>query len=197
MFYRFSASVLVAAGLIVSVASSRAQEPKAKLEERTVAGLLVDAVLKTDLSSKYSKVGDPVELEVVHPPLDAADPFGGMHYQSLLADHTRLLGTVTMVRRAEKGQTAAIAIRVVEARLKSESSPLDGILGTPVLVKHGWGKFTDERGAHDYNSVRTGEEFSPLDDASVDKDPMFGSTLSSKHNFFLVKNQARLVIVIR
>jgi hypothetical protein len=102
-----------------------------------------------------------------------------------------------MVRRAEKGQTAAVAIHVVEAQLKSGSNPLDGILGAPVLVKHGWGKFTDERGAHDYNSVRTGEEFSVLDDASVEKDAMFGSIISSKHNFFLVKNQARLVIVLR
>jgi hypothetical protein len=194
MFHHLGIWVLVAS-LILSVASSRSQEPRAKLEQQMFAGLRVDAVLKTDLSSKYSKVGDPVELEVVHPALD--NPFGGMHYQSLLADHTRLRGTVTMVRRAEKGQTAAVAIRVAEARLKSEASPLDGILASPVLVSHGWGKFTDERGAHDYNSVRIGEEFSPLDDASVEKDTTFGSVLSSKHNFFLVKNQARLVIVIR
>jgi len=79
MFQHLRIWLLIAAGLILSVASSRSQEPKAHLEQQLFAGLPVDAVLKTDLSSKYSKLGDPVGLEVVHPAYD--DPDGGIHYQ--------------------------------------------------------------------------------------------------------------------
>lgn len=157
----------IVAGFIASCLSAHSQAPKANSGEVIPTGLLVDVMLKTDLSSKYSKVGDPVELEVVKSAV-------GTHYQSLFSVHTRLRGSVTMVRKAAKGETAAVAIRVVEAQLKSGSQPINGILGTPVLIKHGWSKFTTQSNAHDYNSVANGEELSPLDGASVDQDSVFG-----------------------
>jgi hypothetical protein len=181
----------IALSLVLSCFSARgqgpAQAPGATSTERVPAGLYIHVVLKSDLSTKYSKVGDQVELEVVRSPI-------GHDFQSVLTEHTRLKGTVIMVRRSSKDQNAAVAIHVSEAHSKSGSRSLDGTLSNPVLIIHDSAAFPNDT-SHSPNSVQTGEVMAPLEGASVDTDPQIGGVLSSKHDFFLVKNHAQLVIL--
>jgi hypothetical protein len=58
--------VLFTCVLTAQPQDSSIPEPKATVPQPIPAGVLITAVLKTDLSTKYSKVGDKVELEVVH-----------------------------------------------------------------------------------------------------------------------------------
>jgi hypothetical protein len=170
----------IVAAVVLSRFASLPQEPKAAAAEPFPAGVHFFTLLKTDLSSKYSKVGDPVELEVDHAfSIDASHPLG---MDVCIGDHTRLLGTVTMVRSSGKGERASVAMRIVEARSKSGSRSLDGFLGTNMLVKR-------------TEALRGLDEWSPLHGFSLKKDPTFGTMLLSKQNFFLVKNQTRLEII--
>jgi len=117
-----------------------------------------------------------------------------------LTAHARLFGTVTMVRRSAKGQTAALAIHVVEVRSKSGSQPVDGIIDGPVLIIHDWSGFIGETRAgmpSTSSGEKRGTEMSPLDGATVVNDPILGGIVSSKRDFFLVKNQTQLSIRTR
>jgi hypothetical protein len=98
-----------------------------------------------------------------------------------------------MVRRSSKGQTAAVAIHVSEAHSKSASRSLDGTLSNPVLIILDSAAFPGD--ASGFPSVQTGQVMAPLEGASVDSDPQIGGVLSSKHDFFPVKNHAQLVIL--
>jgi hypothetical protein len=126
----------------------------------------ISGTLKTDLSTKYSKVGDPVEIE-------ATKDARRLYYEAIFVDYTRLFGTVTMVRRASKTQPAALAIRITEARSKKGSIPLNGILGNPVIVKHTNLWLPD--------SAKGGDHFSFN---GVQPDPDVGSALISKKDLF-------------
>ena len=84
--------------------------------------------LKTDLSSKHSKVGKQVELEIIRPPGAARDESG-------FPKHTRLIGTITMVHRASKNTLAEVSIHIKEARWKGGSTEFDLTL-TEIMVTH-------------------------------------------------------------
>ena len=169
--------------MVLSRFAALPQEPKAAAAEPFSAAVHFFTLLKTDLSSKYSKVGDPVELEVSSAFSIRASPPWGKDIP--IGDHTRLLGTVTMVRSSGKGERACVAMRIVEARAKSGSRSLDGFLGTNMSVKHS-------------NGLRGGDVWSPLHGGfSIKEDPTFGTMLLCKHNFFLVKNQTELEIITK
>src|SRR3981081_4402703 len=112
MLARIRFCSVIAVALVLSGFPAQPQEPRATVSQPTPSGIYIHGVLKTDLSTKYSKVGDPVELEVVR----SVNVYDGYKVQLVVTDHARLFGTVTMVRRYAKGQTAAVAIHVTEAR---------------------------------------------------------------------------------
>jgi len=145
-------------------------------------------MLKTDLSTKYSKVGDSIELDMRR----AQIVNFGRNPGELSGEHTLLVGKVTMVRRAGKGQTGAVAVQIVEARSKDGSERLNVTLANPVLTMH------DVAGRHGPGTVMpNGVDISPIDEITINQDPLLGDVLSSKHNFFLVKNQTQLTVMLR
>jgi hypothetical protein len=191
MLTRLSFCVFSVVALLIARLPAQPQETKAPAPQRLPANIYIDALLKSDLSTKYSKFGDRVELEVVR-------AFDGYKMQRLNA-HSRLFGTVTMVRRSAKGQTAAVAIHIVEVRSKSGSQPVDGFIEGQVWIIHDWSGFTGGyRGMPSTSSgVTGGPEMSPFLEATVIYDPILGSILSSKRDFFLLKNRAQLSIRTR
>jgi hypothetical protein len=157
--------------------------PLSSIGQRTSGTTMMQSIsgtLKSDLSTKYSKVGDPVEIEVTK---DARR----LYFEALFVDYTRLLGTVTMVRPASKTQPAALAIRVTEARSKKGTITLNGILGNPVIVKHKYMWLPDSV------AISGGESHYSFN--GVQPDPRFGSALNSTDDLFLEKGQAELEIV--
>ena len=146
------------------------------------ADVHVYGILKMDLSTKSSKVGDPVELDVVH----AVSVFDGHKMQQLVPQHARLFGTVTMVRKAGKDQPGALAIQIVGARWKNGTGRLNGILGKSVLAAHSFSGFAQNAGPQ-RNRMQNGSGMLPFDGATVIPEQEFGSALSGKHDFFLVK----------
>lgn len=141
----------------------------------------ISGTLKSDLSTKYSQTGDPVEIEVTK---DARR----LYFEALFVDYMRLFGTVTLVRPASKTQPAALAIRVTEAGSKKGTITLNGILGNPVVVKHKYMWLP--------NSVAISGGESHYSFNGVQPDPRFGSALNSKYDLFLEKGQAELEIVL-
>ena len=192
MLARLRPRAFIGVSLLLSGIAAGPQEPNTTVSQPFPAGVTIYGLLKTDLSTKHSKVGDPVELEVAR----SVSVYGGYKIQLLVPEHARLFGTVTMVRRSAKGQTAALAIHVVEARSKSGSQRFDGILGRFIFTFHNVAGFTGDAGTSN-NSVRNDAGMVPLDGATVVPDPAFGSVLSSKRDFFLVKNETQLAIVTR
>jgi hypothetical protein len=193
MLTRLSFCTFVVIALLISRFPAQPQETKAPAPKPFLPGNYIVGLLKTDLSTKHSKVGDPVELEVV--PIrwnSKSSPFVGFEIQRLPA-HARLFGTVTMVQRSAKGQTAALAIHVVEVRSKSGSQPVDGtlagrvsiIIDSPVFGGH-------VTGTPDIAGNPT--ELTDLDGATVVRDPILGGILSSKRDLFLPKDRTRLLI---
>jgi len=181
--------VLFTCVLAVQAQDSSIPEPKATVPQPIPAGVLITAVLKTDLSTKYSKVGEKVELEIAH----AKDVRWPGPRGFLLSDHIRLLGRVTAVRRSAKGQTAALAIQVLEARSRSGTQSLDAILGGPVVIVTG-----DPSNPFPTGQTTISTAIGPTSEAvELDMDPLLGRVLSSKHDFFLLKNREKLVIVTR
>jgi hypothetical protein len=156
-------------------------------------GIQINVLLKTDLSTKYSKVGDPVELDIGH----ALNTFQGHDPQTLMGEHTLLVGTVTMVQKAGNGQPGAVGVRITEAPLKDGThSPINVTLAEPVRIIHNIAAFANDR--HLPGTVTpNGTDISSVDDISVSPDPKFGGgVISSKHNFFLMKNQTELAVVL-
>jgi hypothetical protein len=92
-------------------------------------GLRVPAILKSLLSSKKSKLGDPVHLEVV---VDVHDKNGAV----VMPRHAKLCGRVTSVVRYEKNKQPAMLAFVVEsAEWKDHSATLDApVFGTDVVA---------------------------------------------------------------
>lgn len=168
------------------------QDSKAPSPARIPAGLHLSGRLKTNLYSKSSKIGDPVELELT----EAAMAFDGKAMQTLAEEHAHLFGTVTMVRKATKDQTAAIAIHFVEVRSKTGTRPLDAILDGSVLVSRDNGSVM-YNATYDQSTVESDSEMRPLEGASVTSDSTYGSVLSSKHNLFLLKGRTELSAVTR
>ncbi|HEX3154048.1 MAG TPA: hypothetical protein VHV32_05450 [Candidatus Angelobacter sp.] len=81
--------------------------------------LRIPAILKVTLSSKRSKVGDLVKLEVA---ADVHDSSGAI----VIPRHTRLTGRVTSVVRYEKKkQPAMLSFTVERAEWKDHSAALD------------------------------------------------------------------------
>lgn len=166
------------AAVVLSCFGNLPQEPKAAAAEPFPAAIHFQALLKTDLSSKYSKVGDPVILEVKYAfsiPLGKEIPIGA---------HTQLLGTVTMVRSSGKGERACVAMRIVESRSKSESRSLDVFMRNNMSVKH-------------TEALRGFDRWSTLYGFSIKEDPTLGTILLSEHNFLLAKNQTKLEFITR
>jgi len=180
------------ASLVLSCFSVGAQEHKGDAAGALPPGIQLHVTLKTDLSTKYSKVGDPVELDIGH----ALATFHGRDPQVLLGEGTLLVGKVTMVRRASKGQSAAVAVHLVEARSKDATRALNVTLVNPVLIKRQVNGSPVGSGLPG-TVIPNGTDISSDDDVTVSQDPAMGDVLSSKRNFFLVKNQTELSVVIR
>ena len=122
----FCLSTLLCSPVITGQQSSPVQ---ATSESKFPSDIRIPAILKVTLSSKKSKVGDPVKLEV------AVD----VHQQSgevILPRHATLTGHVTKVVRYEKNKQAAMLSFVVErAEWKGQSATLDApVYGADVLA---------------------------------------------------------------
>jgi hypothetical protein len=91
--------------------------------------LRIPAILKVTLSSKKSKVGDLVKLEVA---ADVHDPSGAV----VIPRHSRLTGRVTSVVRYEKKkQSAMLSFTVERAEWKDHSAVLDApVYGADLLA---------------------------------------------------------------
>lgn len=168
------------------------QDSKPASLARIPAGLHLSGRLKTNVTTKSSKVGDTVELELTEP----ITVYDGNTPHILADEHARLLGTVTMVRKAAKNQTAAIAVHFVEIRSKMGPQSVDAILEGSVLVSYDNGSVV-YNATYDQSTVRSDSEMRPLDGASVNPDATYGSVLSSKHNLFLLKGRAEFSVVTR
>lgn len=156
-------------------------------------GIQINVLLITDLSTKYSKIGDPVELDIGH----ALNTFQGHDPQTLMGEHTLLVGTVTLVQKAGNGRMAAVGVHITEARSKDGNhSPINVTLAEPVRVFRSMAAFANDR--HLPGTVTpNGADISSVDDISVSRDPKLGGdVISSKRNFFLMKNQTELTVVL-
>lgn len=96
--------------------------------EKLPMGLQIPATLEVTLSSKKSKVGDPVKLEVA---ADVHDQSGAV----VLPRHAVLTGHVTQVARYKKNEQAAMLSFVVDrAEWQGHSAALDApVYGADVL----------------------------------------------------------------
>lgn len=111
--------------LLCSLPSAGQQPP----EEKLPRDLRIPAVLKVTLSSKKSKVGDAVKLEVS---ADVHDLSGAV----VIPRHARLTGRVTNVAHYEKNKQAAMLSFVVErAEWKDHAAALDAaVYGADMLA---------------------------------------------------------------
>jgi hypothetical protein len=122
----FCLSTLLCSPVITGQQSSPVQAAAAT---KFPSDIRIPAILKVTLSSKKSKVGDPVKLEAA---IDVRDDKGAL----ILPRHTRLTGRVTQVVRYEKKKQAAMLSFVVEqAEWKDHSTVLDApVYGADVLA---------------------------------------------------------------
>jgi len=110
-----------------------AQEPpgvdRVASAERLPSGLRIPAILKSSLSSNKSKVGDPVQCEVV---VDVHDKNGAV----AIPRHSKLYGRVTYVVPYEKKkQPAMLSFGVDRAEWKGHSPELDApVFGTDAMA---------------------------------------------------------------
>lgn len=118
--------------IFVASAASPGQQNAASVQaaslEKLPMGLQIPATLKVTLTSKKSKVGDPVKLEVAE---DVHDQSGAV----VLPRHAMLMGHVTQVNRYQKDKQAAMLSFVVDrAEWKGHSASLDApVYGADVL----------------------------------------------------------------
>lgn len=118
--------------IFVASAASPGQQNAASVQaaslEKLPMGLQIPATLKVTLTSKKSKVGDPVKLEVAE---DVHDQSGAV----VLPRHAMLMGHVTQVSRYQKDKKAAMLSFVVDrAEWKGHSASLDApVYGADVL----------------------------------------------------------------
>jgi hypothetical protein len=121
----FSLSTLLCPGFITAQQNS----PTVATEDKLPSDMRIPAILKVTLSSKKSKVGDPVKLEVA---VDVHQHGGGV----ILPRHATLTGHVTKVVKYEKNKQAAMLSFVVErAEWKDHSATLDApVYGADVLA---------------------------------------------------------------
>jgi len=92
-------------------------------------GLRIPAILNSHLASNKSKIGDPVQLEVV---VDIHDKSGAV----VIPRHSKLTGRVTGVSRYEKKQQPAMLSFVIDrAEWKNHTAVLDApVFGTDVFA---------------------------------------------------------------
>jgi len=123
----FSLSILFLPAFITAQQNSSASPATAAAN--FPGDIRIPAILKVTLSSKKSKVGDPVKLQAA---IDVRDDKGAL----ILPRHTKLYGRVTQVVRYEKKKQAAILSFVVErAEWKDHSILLDApVYGADVLA---------------------------------------------------------------
>jgi hypothetical protein len=123
----FCLSILVLS--LPSPAQQNAAAGQAPSAEKLPSDLRIPAVLKVTLSSKKSKVGDPVKLEVS---ADVRDQSGTV----VIPRHTKLTGRVTQAVPYQKNKQRAMLSFVVErAEWKDHSAVLDApVYGTDVLA---------------------------------------------------------------
>jgi len=97
--------------------------------EKLPSGLRIPAILKSSLSSNKSKVGDPVQCEVV---VDVHDKSGAV----AIPRHSKLYGRVTFVVPYEKKkQPAMLSFAVDRAEWKGHSQALDAtVFGTDAMA---------------------------------------------------------------
>jgi hypothetical protein len=97
--------------------------------EKLPSDLRIPAVLKVTLSTKKSKVGDPVKLEVA---TDVHDGQGSV----VIPRHAKLMGHVTRVVRFEKNkQWAMLSFLVDRAEWKDHTAVLDApVYGADALA---------------------------------------------------------------
>ena len=123
----FCLSVLMFCGPSAAQQSSAAGQPVST--EKLTSELRIPAILKVTLSSKKSRVGDPVSLEVA---ADVQGPSGAV----VIPRHARLTGRVTqVVRYQKKNQAGMLSFTVERAQWKDRSVALDApVYGLDVLA---------------------------------------------------------------
>ena len=123
----FCLSILMFCGPSTAQQNSAAGQPPST--EKLTSELRIPAILKVTLSSKKSKVGDPVKLEVAG---DVQGPNGAV----VIPRHARLIGRVTQVVRYEKKtQPAMLSFTVERAEWKDHSVALDApVYGLDVMA---------------------------------------------------------------
>jgi len=123
----FCLSILMFYGLSTAQQSPAAGQPAST--EKLTSELRIPAILKVTLSSKKSKVGDPVKLEVAG---DVQGPNGAV----VIPRHARLIGRVTQVVRYEKKtQPAMLSFTVERAEWKDHSVALDApVYGLDIMA---------------------------------------------------------------
>ncbi|HEY1525264.1 MAG TPA: hypothetical protein VGH51_03415 [Candidatus Angelobacter sp.] len=131
--------------LISSVSGPAQQNPAAGQvisTQKLPNALRIPAILKVTLSSKKSKVGDLVKLEVA---ADVHDPSGAV----VIPRHSRLTGRVTSVVRYEKKkQPAMLSFTVERAEWKDHSAALDApVYGADILA-------TDSSSGEEVDGIR-------------------------------------------
>src|SRR5690349_15470984 len=117
---------LLAFVLMFSFQTAPAASPNAN-SATLPEGLTFNCWVHGNLSSNKSKVGDPVELEVVE---DVKDAAGSV----ILPGKARLTGTVTLAEKKSKDK-AGLAIRLTKAEWKNGSALMNGVFGGEVMVK--------------------------------------------------------------
>jgi len=151
------------------------------------AGISFNCLVKSNLSSKNSKVGDPVEVETLG---DINDGSG----KPLMPRGARLSGTVTMVQK-RSGDKAALAIRLTDAKWKNGSATLNAVFGGDVMVRDG----TYQADTNHLTS-RNGGGSDPASMGGLAQvegygvpDPKLGTILYAKHDITL---NSRYVVAI-
>jgi hypothetical protein len=132
--------------MLISSVSGPAQQDAAAGQvistQKLPNDLRIPAILKVTLSSKKSKVGDLVKLEVA---ADVRDPGGAV----VIPRHAWLTGRVTSVVRYEKKkQPAMLSFNVERAEWKDHSAALDApVYGADILA-------TDSSSGEEIDGIR-------------------------------------------
>lgn len=150
-------------------------------------GLLFNCWIRRDLSTTKSKVGDPVELEVVNDVTDAAGKL-------VLPARAKLTGTVTMVQKRSGNEQPGLAIRVTEAHWKDGSAILNGVFGGDVMLReHLEGMTGTNMTTHRGGDTFSTEGFEQVE-GFADSDDRLGAILHARHD---IKLGPRNVVSIR
>ena len=173
---------------VLMLFQSGASAPAADKPNVLPAGISFNCMVRSNLSSKSSKVGDAVEVETVG---DVNDGSGN----PLMPKGARLTGTVTMVQKKSKDDKAGLSIRLTDAKWKNGSATLNAVFGGDVMVRDG-----TYQADNNHLTSRNGGGSDPSSMGGLAQvegyavpDPKLGTILYAKHDITL--NQRYVVAI--